>query len=128
MTSPRLFQSAATFSAALAVIIGAVGAHGPLAPDTAELQALLATASLFHLTHSLALLQFGMWLDRHRMATPITGWLFIAGMLCFIGTLDWHVFSGHRFLGPLTPVGGGMLIAAWLVWTLQILRSPTAER
>lgn len=123
MPLARIFQATATLSAAVAVIISALGAHGPLAPKTAELQSLLATASLFHLTHSLALLQFGQWQERRPAANGVVGWLLIAGIALFVGTIDWHVFTGQKITGPWTPLGGSMLIAAWLTWSVQILRS-----
>ncbi len=127
MNAHRIFQALAAFSAAIAVSIGAIGAHGPLAPTQPQLQALLATAILFHLVHSLALMQFGSWLERHPASRSITGWLFLAGMILFVGTLDWHVFTGVKVEGIWTPLGGSMLILAWLVWTTQILVAKTVR-
>lgn len=121
MNASRIFQATAAFSAAIAVGIGAIGAHGPLAPTQPQLQGLLATATVFHLVHSLALMQFGSWLERHPTSGSITGWLFLIGIILFVGTLDWHAFTGVKIHRPWTPLGGSLLILAWLVWSLQIL-------
>lgn len=121
MNASRIFQALAALSAAIAVSIGAIGAHGPLAPTQPYLQSLLATATLFHLIHSLALMQYGSWLTRRPASRPITGWLFVAGTILFVGTLDWHVFSGVKIEGIWTPLGGSLLILAWLAWSVQII-------
>jgi uncharacterized membrane protein YgdD (TMEM256/DUF423 family) len=111
-------------SALIAVIVAAVGAHGPLAPNTPALQHLLATASLFHLTHSLALIQYSQW--RSQNPRPTAAWpavFFILGMLGFVGSLYVMVFSNFKIPGVITPIGGAFLILAWLTWGVQSLRT-----
>jgi uncharacterized membrane protein YgdD (TMEM256/DUF423 family) len=47
------------------------------------------------------------------------GWLFVAGIIIFSGSLYVLVFSGLRWLGAITPIGGVAFIAGWvlLAWT-----------
>jgi uncharacterized membrane protein YgdD (TMEM256/DUF423 family) len=109
-------------SALIAVIVAAIGAHGPLAPTTPALQHLLATASLFHLTHSLALIQYSQWRSQNPRHTAWPAGFFILGMLGFVGSLYVMVFSGLKIPGIITPIGGAFLILAWLIWGVQSLR------
>ncbi|MHB9021198.1 MAG: DUF423 domain-containing protein [Halothiobacillus sp.] len=110
-------------SALIAVVVAAVGAHGPLAPSTPALEHILATASLFHLVHSLALIQFSQWHMQNPNRTALPGWFFSVGMLLFVGSLYGLVFSSVKIPGVLTPIGGGFLILAWLIWGIQVLRA-----
>jgi uncharacterized membrane protein YgdD (TMEM256/DUF423 family) len=55
-------------------------------------------------------------------ATIAAGWLFVAGMLIFSGSLYLLALTGQRWLGAVTPLGGlcfllGWLILAWRAWT-----------
>ena len=42
------------------------------------------------------------------------GWLFIAGVVLFCGSLYATTLGGIAALGPVTPVGGIALMGAWL--------------
>lgn len=111
-------------SALIAVIVAAVGAHGPMASHTPALQQLLATASLFHLTHSLALIQYSQWRSQNPQRTA--AWpavFFILGLLGFVGSLYVMVFSSLKIPGVITPLGGAFFILAWLTWGVQSLRT-----
>ncbi|MBW2420590.1 MAG: DUF423 domain-containing protein, partial [Deltaproteobacteria bacterium] len=51
--------------------------------------------------------------------------LFTAGILLFSGSIYLLLLTHQRWLGPLTPLGGLCLIAAWIS-LLGLLRSPSA--
>ena len=53
-----------------------------------------------------------------------SGWLLVAGMVLFCGSLYWLALGGPRWLGPVTPLGGVCFLLAWLslllfAWRLQ---------
>ncbi|WP_111657700.1 DUF423 domain-containing protein [Isoalcanivorax indicus] len=108
-------------NAALAVVCGAFGAHGLKARVEASLLETWATASEYHFFHALALLLVGVLAKQFGAAGIVTaGWILLAGMLVFSGSLYLLVLSGQRWLGAITPLGGTALIMGWvwLAWAL----------
>jgi len=58
----------------------------------------------------------------HRPEASIagwSGWLFVAGIVLFSGSLYALALTGTRVLGAVTPIGGAAFIAGWLAfaWT-----------
>ena len=106
---------------ALAVGLGAFGAHGLKNRVDENLLATWATASDYHFYHALALLLTGMLAKILQTTSVITaGWVLFAGMLVFSGSLYILVLSGQKWLGAITPLGGTALIVGWLMlaWSL----------
>jgi uncharacterized membrane protein YgdD (TMEM256/DUF423 family) len=96
---------------ALGVALGAFGAHGLKNVVTdASLLDTWETAARYHLLHALAL---GL-VAAHPAAPRWAGWLFVAGIVVFSGSLYTLVLTGQRWLGAITPIGGLCLIAGWL--------------
>jgi len=118
----RFFAAAGAISAALAVAGGAFGAHAlksRLAPD---LLAVFETGARYQMYHALALLAVAWALT--RWPTPpvrAAGWLFLAGTVCFSGSLYLLSLTGARWLGALTPLGGLLFIAGWLALAAGVL-------
>jgi len=112
----------AFFAAALAVALGAFGAHGlkPLLDDNS--MQMYQTAVQYHFYHALALIICGMLqLFTGSKRAGIAAALFGAGLFCFSGSLYAITFlkatgaDVPRWLGPVTPVGGLLFIAGWVV-------------
>ena len=107
----------------VAVAAGAFGAHAlkaRLAPD--EL-GIWQTAVQYHFWHGLGLLAAGLLLLHKPGSTAlaIAGWLFVAGIALFSGSLYALALTGVRGLGAVTPVGGvaflgGWAAMAWAAW------------
>ena len=109
--------------AALGVALGAFGAHGLKARVGPELLATWETAARYHLVHALALLATAWAASRWPGPTvSAAGWLFLAGMLLFSGSLYALVLTNIRALGAITPLGGLCLIAGWLALALAAWR------
>ncbi len=112
--------------AALAVILGAFGAHALKALVTPEKLLVFETGVRYHFYHSLALLATGI-IYSHFPAKQLrlaTG-LFLTGIALFSGSLYAMVFvsiSGGSLgpLGVITPIGGLFFIAAWIMLALGI--------
>ncbi|MFH4980047.1 hypothetical protein AB6A40_006756 [Gnathostoma spinigerum] len=101
----------AGISGAMAVILGAYGAHSLRERSVIDERRLRAfdTANRYHLLHSIALL--GAPQSRHPV---ITAALFVGGILIFSGTCYHYSLTGKEALRRFTPIGGVMFILAWL--------------
>ena len=104
----------AACSGALAVMAGAFGAHGLRARVTADQISAWTTASQYHLLHSIALLALGLFAAATSRSVTTPAALFAAGTVLFSGSIYLLVLTEMRWLGPVTPIGGLLLIAGWL--------------
>jgi uncharacterized membrane protein YgdD (TMEM256/DUF423 family) len=50
------------------------------------------------------------------------GWLFVAGTVIFSGSLYLLAFTGQRWLGAVTPLGGLAFMLGWAALALAALR------
>jgi uncharacterized membrane protein YgdD (TMEM256/DUF423 family) len=110
---------------ALAVAIGAFGAHGLKALVTADLLANFETGARYHMYHALAIVAVALVIARHPAAplAPVAGWLFLAGIVIFSGSLYLMALTGMRWLGAITPIGGVLLIGGWVCLALGAARA-----
>jgi uncharacterized membrane protein YgdD (TMEM256/DUF423 family) len=122
MTDRRLFACGAAL-AGTAVAAGAFGAHGlegRLAPDLLEV---FATAARYQLIHGVGLLAVALAAARWPSAgLELGGWLLVAGITAFAGSLYALALTGQRWLGAITPCGGALLIAGWAVLAWRVAR------
>ncbi len=105
---------------ALAVAIGAFGAHG-LKPHLTDYQITIFEKGVqYQFYHTLAILAVGLLLQHSPENKWLrrAGWLFLAGIIGFSGSLyllacrDLLPFP-VGFAGPVTPLGGLCFLAAW---------------
>ena len=103
-------------SAAIAVGLGAFGAHGLRGVLTAEMLAVFETGVRYQMYHALALVALGLaGSARLGRLANVAGGLFVAGSVCFSRSLYLLTLAGTKGIGLVTPLGGVMLIAGWLV-------------
>lgn len=119
----RVFAGVGAILALLGVALGAFGAHGlrgrvsPADLDTFE------TAIRYQMYHALGLFVVAWASSRWGGGTlHAAGWLFVAGILVFSGSLYLLVFTGQRWLGAVTPFGGVCFLAGWALLAWRILR------
>jgi uncharacterized membrane protein YgdD (TMEM256/DUF423 family) len=111
---------------ALAVILGAFGAHGLRGRLDAYSMGVYEKAVFYHFVHALGLLIVSV-LPKTGTFPPeganVVCWLLLAGIVIFCGSLYLLAVTGNRTLGAITPVGGLSFIAAWLLlaWRLRRL-------
>jgi uncharacterized membrane protein YgdD (TMEM256/DUF423 family) len=124
-TSSKLFLSAGGFMALAAVSLGAFGAHALKGRLSAEMLAVWHTGVEYHIYHALGLLAVGLVATQLPESALLkwSGWLMLAGILLFSGSLYALALSGERWLGAITPVGGIAFLAAWALFVVAVLRA-----
>jgi uncharacterized membrane protein YgdD (TMEM256/DUF423 family) len=101
---------------AVAVAAGAFGAHGLKGWLAPEMLAVFETGVRYHLVHALALLAVAWATTRWSgHAVVLAGWLFVAGIVLFSGSLYALSLTGVRAFGIVTPFGGAAFIVGWLL-------------
>ena len=123
LPATKLFVSLGALAAALGVALGAFGAHALKARLSADMLAVWQTAVQYHLWHALGLVAIGLLAQHLPASVPVrvAGWLMVAGIVLFSGSLYALALSGTRWLGAVTPLGGACLIVAWLVVAFALL-------
>lgn len=118
----RRFLFLAALAGALAVVFGAFGAHALKARLDENMLAVWQTAVQYHFWHALALALIGMLAQhlRDSCALRLAGWLMLAGMVAFSGSLYAMALSGVRALGMVTPLGGVAFIAGWIALAVSL--------
>jgi uncharacterized membrane protein YgdD (TMEM256/DUF423 family) len=101
-------------AAFIGVALGAFGAHGLRSRLSPEMLAVFETGVRYQMYHALALLlvaaitpTLGGWL------VMTAGWLFVAGIVLFSGSLYLLALTGVTMLGAITPLGGLAFLAGW---------------
>jgi len=103
---------------ALAVAIGAFGAHGLRGRLDAYSMDIYERAVLYHFIHALGLLIVST-LPR---PSQLVCWLLLTGIILFSGSLYILAVTGIKTLGAVTPFGGLSFIAAWILLAISAAR------
>jgi uncharacterized membrane protein YgdD (TMEM256/DUF423 family) len=121
------WSAVAAILLALAVMLGAFGAHGLRGRLDDYSMSVYERAVFYHFIHALGILIVSLLprigvLTESRM-NKIAG-LLCAGIILFSGSLYVLAITGVRMLGAVTPFGGLSFIAAWilLAWWLMSKR------
>ena len=100
---------------ALAIMLGATGAHLLASSMTEQGHHLFSLANQFHFYHVLALMAIGsLCLKYSHNLLHWAGWLMTAGMVCFSGSLYLLAVIPLAILNSVAPIGGMLLIAGWI--------------
>ncbi|GGB01434.1 DUF423 domain-containing protein [Agarivorans gilvus] len=101
-------------SGAFCVVMGAGAAHG-LSRILSESQlSWVETGVLYQLLHIVAALSL---FEKRRL----TACLWLVGGWLFAGSLYCLAFFGSKWFGPITPIGGVIMIIGWLslAWSVK---------
>jgi uncharacterized membrane protein YgdD (TMEM256/DUF423 family) len=119
----RTVFSLGSLLAAVGVAFGAFGAHFLKGRIAADLLAIFETGVRYQLIHALALLAMSWAISRwpeRGLTNP--AWMLFAGTLVFSGSLELLAVTGLRWLGAVTPIGGLLLIAGWVLAAWRVSR------
>ena len=112
--TPRLIVAIGAFAALLGVAADAMGAHMLASKLTERALYVFRTAARYQIYHAFALLILGiLGLLRQSLPAASIAWVFLVGMLFFSGSLYLLALTGQRWVGPITPIGGLILMVAW---------------
>ncbi len=114
MTTAKFFLILGSLNAALAVALGAFGAHALKARLAPEWLAVFHTGVEYHFYHALGLLLVGLVAGQMSDSGYVrwAGWLMLAGIVIFSGSLYALSLSGLRGIGAAAPRGGAALMGA----------------
>lgn len=104
----------AAINLAIAVALGAFGAHSIKSLVSPQQLEWWHTATLYLFIHAIGLLVVGL-LIRLNYTTQLTAWLLQIGVIIFAGSLFAMTLGAPRWFGAITPIGGVLMIAGW-VW------------
>ncbi len=142
MNSPRHWIILGAILASISVVLGAFGAHGlestlaaKYANETRDIAGFTVpasykyvqdwiTASRYQMYHALGLILLGILsTNPATRSQKIAAWSFVLGILFFCGSLYVLVLTGMPWLGAIAPIGGTLMIVAWIAFAFGAARS-----
>lgn len=121
-STAKLFLIIGSISGALAVMIGAFGAHGLKEKLSEKMLANYMTGVEYHFYHTFAILAVGLIaLHIQPKLLAASGWSFVIGIVLFSGSLYAMAPTGITKLGAITPIGGLAFIIGWVLLTIAVI-------
>ena len=118
---PTPWTKVALVNLAIAVALGAFGAHGLKGKIDEQAMEWFKTGHSYHMWLGIVLLVVTL-----MSARAIAGWLLVAGTILFSGSLYLMAVTGMKWLGAVTPLGGALWIGT-LLWLAMTKPRETAE-
>ena len=114
--TPATWLRIGAIAGAIGVALGAFGAHGLKDKLSEYALGVYITGVTYQMYHAPALLAVGLLdiVGRGGTAVNVAGWAFTAGIVIFSGSLYLLAFTGARWLGAITPIGGLAFIVGWV--------------
>ncbi|WP_428414192.1 DUF423 domain-containing protein [Legionella sp.] len=120
----KRFIAAGAIFALLATILGAFATHGLQGKFSVDQMKIFQTGIFYQFVHSLSLVMMGLLLLHANLkCVRWAGYLFIAGILFFSGSLYLLCIVKIKPLGIITPIGGICFIMGWLSLAVGIYRN-----
>ncbi|MBE7440280.1 MAG: DUF423 domain-containing protein [Spirochaetales bacterium] len=111
-----------SLSGALAVALGAFGAHALGKSLDADALKIYHTANQYHFWHTLALLFCSLSAAGRPGYKRVAMIAFTLGLLLFCGPLYLYAVSTQRFLALVTPLGGVAFLVGWVCLAISFTR------
>lgn len=130
----RRFIIAGLIFAISAVIFGAFGVHALKSLVTMDRLSSYETAVRYQFYHAFALMFWGIYIQKQSIQSSLLNkmifYLLLSGVFLFSGSIyllvlrvPLNVESWVSFIGPLTPLGGLLLIFAWAFMLIVVFKS-----
>lgn len=100
--------------------LGAFAAHGA----GPAIKTLLITGAQYQMVHALLALACVLWPARDRLVV-VAGWMAAAGGLIFSLALSAIALLSLKAMGAVAPIGGLLMILAWLLLAIRALSAPS---
>lgn len=105
----------------LAVALGAFGAHGLEGRISEKALKTWEKAVNYQMFHTMAIFVVGLLMVRVQGGSLTgAGWLFLAGIILFSGSLYIYATTGIRTFAMITPVGGLAFLAGWIALGIAV--------
>lgn len=122
----KFFIIAGAVNALISVAFGAFGAHALEGKMPEKYIAIWQTATQYQMYHALGLIAIGILMSSSLLG-PITqlnwaGYLMLAGIIIFSGSLYVLSITQIGVLGAITPIGGVAFIVSWVLLILAVLK------
>ena len=119
--------SIAGFLLALAVALGAFGAHALETVLTPDRMQTWDTAVLYHTWNALGVILIALISKSYEVKLRRAADLLLLGIFIFSGSLYTLCLSDIGFFGAITPIGGLFMIVAWIDFGIIMVRSSTTN-
>ena len=108
---------------ALAVLIGAFGAHGLKNMVEAEKLVTFETGVRYHFYHGFGLVLLGLIQQSFQTTDlKVSTWSFLVGTILFSFNCYFYVLTGMKVFAMIVPVGGLLFVLGWVVMMVKILK------
>lgn len=116
-----------TLYGATSVILGAFGAHAFKKILPAEKLMSFETGVKYQMYHALLLVTIGLFLEFQTTLEKSAAWCIILGTFIFTVSIYFLSFADHwgmnlKWLGPITPLGGLLMIVGWFLLMFYFLK------
>ena len=120
----KIFLAISSFMMALAIGFGAFGAHGLKSILSESMLKIYNTGIEYHFYNTLGLFiaSFIYALKPNSKKIFYSLWLILIGIIIFSFSLYLLAILNLPILGAITPIGGSLLIIAWLLLSYGILK------
>lgn len=118
----------ASLSGFIAVALGAFGAHGLKSIAPPHLIEIFNLGVEYQFYHTFAIIAAAF--AAHWIKSKLLDWavyLFLAGIVLFSGSLYLYTLTGVKWVGPITPMGGGCLLVGWLLLAVAVWRDRVVD-
>lgn len=123
----KFFIIAGAINGFLAVALGAFGAHLLEGRIADKYLSTWGTAVQYQMFHALALVAIGILMSSkvlgHVSQLNIAGYLILAGIVIFSGSLYVLSLTGISILGAITPIGGVAFLAGWIMLIVAAVKN-----
>lgn len=110
------------------IILGAFGAHGLKGKVSVEKLVAYETGVRYQLFNGVGMLALAGASALFRFSIKPSYWFILVGVVLFSGSIYGMTFQElmqtpiSKILGPITPLGGLMMIIGWLLILIQAMR------
>ncbi len=120
MIPSRSLAAFACLNGAMAVALGAFAAHGA----GPAIKTLLTTGAQYQMVHAVLALACVLWPARDRLIL-VAGWMAAGGGLIFSLALSAIALLSLKAMGAVAPIGGLLMILAWILLAVRAMSAPS---
>ena len=119
----RTWMTLAALSGFTAVAVGAFAAHGVADPQAKEW---LKTGAQYQFMHTMATAACATFMNIGARGASRAPAFFLSGIVVFSGSLYAMALGAPRWFGAITPIGGVLFLAGWLIvaWSARNVDQP----